>query len=208
MLYTNTVEPATLAILKRLMSIDELKDFYLVGGTCLSLRYGHRKSIDLDLFSIKEFSNEWLISLMEKEKIPFEYRSANNPIGQFGYIENVKIDFVKHHYFNLISDTISYDGIRMFGSEDIIAMKIFAILKRAHKKDFWDVAELLQHYTFNDFVKAYTAKYPSMQLIISLPNALTYFADADESEDPISLKGQTWESVQKIIKGHVNEYLK
>lgn len=208
MLYTNTVEPTTLSILKKLMSIKELENFYLVGGTCLSLRFGHRKSIDLDLFSTKDFSNEWLLSVLESEKIPFEFRSTNNPIGQFGFIENVKIDFVKHHYFGLLKDTTYEEGIRMFSNEDIMAMKVFAILKRASKKDFWDVAELMQHYTFNDFVKAYSSKYPSMQLAISLPNALTYFADADESEDPISLKGQTWESVQKIIQGHVNEYLK
>jgi predicted nucleotidyltransferase component of viral defense system len=207
MLYTNTVEPTTLSILKKLMSIKELESFYLVGGTCLSLRYGHRKSTDLDLFSIKEFTNEWLIEILAKEKIPFEYRSTNNPIGQFGFIENVKIDFVKHHYFTLINETITEDGVRMFSSEDIMAMKVFAILKRAHKKDFWDVAELLQHYSFNDFVKAYSAKYPSMQLTISLPYALSYFADANESEDPISLKGQTWDSVQKIIQRHVNQYL-
>jgi hypothetical protein len=208
MLYTSTVEPNTLSILKKLMSVNELNDFYLVGGTCLSLRYGHRKSIDLDLFSLKEFTNEWLLTVLEKEKIPFEYRSTNNPIGQFGYIGDIKIDFVKHHYFKQIGDAVMEDGIRMFSSQDIMAMKVFAILKRAHKKDFWDVAELLNHYTFDDFVKAYTAKYPNMQLLVSLPYAMSYFADADESEDPISLKGQTWESVQKLIQGHVNEYLK
>jgi hypothetical protein len=44
-------------------------------------------------------------------------------------------------------------------------------------------------------------------LMISIPQALTYFTDANESEDPISLKGQTWESVQTIIKQKVSEYL-
>jgi len=33
------------------MEIPELKGFSLVGGTALSLLYGHRISIDLDLFS-------------------------------------------------------------------------------------------------------------------------------------------------------------
>ena len=30
------------------------KDFYLAGGTSLSLRLGHRKSVDLDYFINKE----------------------------------------------------------------------------------------------------------------------------------------------------------
>lgn len=208
MLYTSTVEPHTFSILKKLMAIEKLQSFYLVGGTCLSLRYGHRKSIDLDLFSTKEFTNEWLLETLETELIPFEYRNTNNPIGLFGYIEDVKIDFVKHHYFKQIGSFIRENDIRMFSDEDIIAMKFFAILKRAHKKDFWDVAELLEHYSLDACIKMYYKKYPNMQLLVSIPYALTYFEDANESEDPISLKGQTWESVKKIIQVHVNEYLK
>ena len=45
-------------------------------------------------------------------------------------------------------------------------------------------------------------------MLISIPHAITYFDDAEESEDPISLKGQTWEAVKKIIQQHVNDYLK
>ena len=208
MLYTSTVEPNTFSILKKLMAIKQLQSFYLVGGTCLSLRYGHRKSIDLDLFSTKEFTNEWLLETLETDGIRFEYRNTNNPVGLFGFIEDVKIDFVKHHYFKQIGNVIVEDGIRMFGDDDIIAMKIFAALKRAHKKDFWDIAELLNHYSLDECIKMYYKKYPNMQLFISIPYALTYFEDADESEDPVSLKAQTWESVKKIIQSHVNDYLK
>ena len=50
MLYFETIEPDTLDLLNRLMALPELKEFILVGGTALSLRYGHRKSIDLNLF--------------------------------------------------------------------------------------------------------------------------------------------------------------
>lgn len=31
-------------------------DFYLVGGTAIALQIGHRRSIDFDLFSDKDFS--------------------------------------------------------------------------------------------------------------------------------------------------------
>ncbi|MEO5942974.1 MAG: nucleotidyl transferase AbiEii/AbiGii toxin family protein [Ferruginibacter sp.] len=86
------------------MSIEKLHSFYLVGGTCLALKYGHRKSIGLDLFSLVDFTNDDLLQILEEEKIPFEYRNSNNPIGLFGYINNVKIDFVKHHYFKQIGE--------------------------------------------------------------------------------------------------------
>lgn len=42
---------------------------------------------------------------------------------------------------------------------------------------------------------------------ISIPNALTYFTDADESETPVSFKKQTWEMVKKDISRVVREYL-
>ncbi|HET6224689.1 MAG TPA: nucleotidyl transferase AbiEii/AbiGii toxin family protein, partial [Bacteroidia bacterium] len=50
-LYYNTVEPLLLSILKTLMSAKEFSAFRLVGGTALSLYLGHRKSIDIDLFT-------------------------------------------------------------------------------------------------------------------------------------------------------------
>ena len=96
--------------------------------------------------------------------------------------------------------------IRLYNDLDLIAMKINAILGRGKKKDFWDIAELLQHYTIAECIEAHSKKYPSQQILISIPNALTYFADADESEDPISLKGQTWLSIKKAIQQKVNDY--
>ena len=49
-----TVKPILRSTLERLMEIDEFKPFRLVGGTSLSLRYGHRMSDDIDLFTDAE----------------------------------------------------------------------------------------------------------------------------------------------------------
>ena len=208
MLHYSTIEPRTLDILKGLMQIPALKDFNLVGGTALSLYYGHRLSVDLDLFSTTSFENETIIQPIEEKFPGFTYRNTHNPIGLFGFIDQVKVDFVKHHHFSLIENINLFDGIRICSEPDIIAMKIAAILKRGVKKDFWDIAELLKHYSVQDMINFYSKKYPNQQLLISIPHALTYFIDAEESEDPISLKGQTWPAVKKFIQQQVNEYLK
>jgi predicted nucleotidyltransferase component of viral defense system len=197
-----------LALLKKIAGVPELNNFYLVGGTALALRYGHRLSVDLDFFSTSDFENEAIIGVLAMNFPNFTYRGSNNPIGVFGFIDDVKVDFVKHHFFSLIDTPEVADGIRLYGDKDLMAMKIFAILKRAVKKDFWDVAELLKHYSMDDFIHAYQQKYPNNQMLISIPQALTYFADAEESEEPVSLKGQTWEGVKRFIQQHVNEYLK
>ena len=208
MLQYSTVEPHTLDVLKELMLIPELKNFNLVGGTALSLYYGHRRSIDIDLFSTTEFNNESIITLLEERFPGFVYRNTHNPIGLFGSIDGIKVDFVKHHHYTLLEDIVMDDGIRLLSKPDIIPMKIAAILRRAVKKDFWDIAELLQHYSVEEFIRFYTKKYPNQQLLISIPHALIYFIDAEESEEPVSLKGQTWNSVKKLIQQKVNDYLK
>lgn len=208
MLQYSTIEPHTLDILKRLMQIPELDNFYLVGGTALALYYGHRKSIDIDLFSIKDFNPEDIIPVLENNFQGFLHNSAHNPVGIFGFIDNVKVDLVKHHYFSLIDAPLIEEGIRLCSAKDIVAMKVAAILKRGVKKDFWDLSELLDHYSISDFIECYNKKYPNHQLLISIPQALTYFEDAENSEDPISLKKQTWQKIKRHIQQKVNEYLK
>ena len=95
----------------------------------------------------------------------------------------------------------------MFSTEDIIAMKVQAVLGRGKKKDFWDISELLEHYSVEDFVRFHQQKYITQNLLISVPQAITYFKEADESEDPVSLKNQSWQQVKRDIKKKVDRYL-
>ncbi|MFM9837166.1 MAG: nucleotidyl transferase AbiEii/AbiGii toxin family protein [Cyclobacteriaceae bacterium] len=207
MLHLETVEPHTFSILRELLKIPELRDSSLVGGTALSLLHGHRKSVDLDLFSNKPFDNAIVIEAM-KNKFREKFVMEQKPpvFGIFCYIDGVKVDLVRHPH-PLIKPEQTKEGIRMFSVEDIIAMKVQAILGRGKKKDFWDVAELLNHYSVPDFIEFHKQKYATQNLIITVPQAITYFSDADESEDPISLKKQTWKSVQESIKAKVRGYL-
>lgn len=207
MLHFKTVEPHTFSVLEQLMEMPELQDFYLVGGTALSLLYGHRMSVDLDFFSNKPFENKTIVDALKKKfKDKFITEEKQVRFGIFCYIDEVKIDIIRHPH-PLIRSTINPEGIRMFSTEDIIAMKVQAILGRGKKKDFWDVAELLHHYSIKDFIQFHKEKYTTQNLLITVPQAITYFADADESEDPISLKKQTWKKVQAFINKEVSAYL-
>ncbi|MCU0338860.1 MAG: nucleotidyl transferase AbiEii/AbiGii toxin family protein [Spirosomaceae bacterium] len=189
------------------MEMPELKEFSLVGGTALSLLYGHRLSVDLDLFSNQPFENEDVIKGLQQhfgERLAVEDKAAR--FGIFCYIEEIKVDIIRHPH-PLIHPIQEINGIRMFSVEDIIAMKVQAILGRGKKKDFWDIAELLKHYSIADFVQFHREKYSRQNLLITVPQAITYFGDAEESEDPISLKKQTWESVKSFISSKVRAYL-
>jgi predicted nucleotidyltransferase component of viral defense system len=191
-----------------MMEIPELKGFSLVGGTALSLLYGHRISVDLDLFSYEKFENTIVTEALAREYgDDFVLEEKPPHFGIFCYIQDIKVDIIRHPH-PIIRPIRELEGIRFFSIEDIIAMKVQAILGRGKKKDFWDIAELLKHYPVADFVRFHKEKYSSQNLLITVPQAITYFGDAEESEDPVSLKGQTWKSVQKEIKEKVREYLK
>ena len=207
MLQTQTVEPGTLSLLKKVMEDSNLIDFNLVGGTALSLLYGHRKSIDLDLFCNSKFDTTQLNNYVSKSFNDVLVEEKPAFFGLFCFIDEVKVDFVKYPH-DRIRDLLVIDGIRMYSNEDIIAMKIQAILGRAKKKDFWDIAELLNHYSVPEFIQFHREKFSTQNLLITVPQAMTYFDDAEEDEDPISLKGQTWESVKEVIREKVRSFLK
>ena len=208
MLHIETVEPGAFSVLKQLMQLKELQAFSLVGGTALSLRYGHRTSIDLDLFCPEAFNSDQIVDTLKKEfGEGYRTESKNVRWGVFCYIRDVKVDLV-HYPHPLIDNIEETDDIRLFSDKDIIGMKLNAILGRGRKKDFWDLYELLKYYPLKDMIAFHEKKYPDQNLLISIPQAIIYFEDADESEDPVSLKGQTWDSIKQYIRDQVRDFLK
>ena len=208
MLHYSTVEPGTLVLLNELMLIPELKNFYLVGGTNLSLRYGHRKSDDIDLFSNIDFDPYDIKGVLENNFGLENNTYRPTSIGLFAYINGVKLDLIRNHFHPNIFPSELIDGIRFYDARDIAAMKIFTILKRGMKKDFWDLCQLLNFYTLDEIINYYQTKYSDQNLLITVPQAIIYFEDAEQSQDPISLKGQTWENVKKSLRRTVNDFLK
>jgi len=207
MLQTQTVEPGTLSLLKQLMQMPELSSCYLVGGTALSLLYGHRVSVDLDLFTNNFTTREQILRALKKHfGNDFECEDESLSWAIFCFINSVKVDIVSYPH-PIISQPVEIDGIRMYHTDDIVAMKVNAILGRGRKKDFWDLAELCKQYSVANMIELYKKKFPSQQLLISIPQALTCFDDADNDLDPQGLKNQTWESIKATLKNAVREFL-
>lgn len=207
MLQTSAIEPGTLALLKRLMNVPELQGASLVGGTALALKFGHRKSIDLDLFVNENFKQKEIEMALEREfGSEFVYEPTKITFAVFCMIQSIKVDIVNYPH-PILKAIELMEGISFYDNADISAMKINAILGRGNKKDFFDLAELLKHYSLGQIMEWYKRKYPNQMILISIPNAITYFEDAEQSENPVSLNGETWESVKNNIKKSVRDYL-
>lgn len=71
-------------------------------------------------------------------------------------------------------------GNMRVGNENITTMKIRLLMEEVRKK-IWDIAELLNIYSLNEIIDFHSEKYLSIQMLISIPQALIYFADADSS---------------------------
>jgi hypothetical protein len=72
------------------MKLDELRKFYLVGGTALALKYGHRISVDLDLFSNEEFDHSIVASVLVREfSGQLNLESQNSKWGIFCFIDTI-----------------------------------------------------------------------------------------------------------------------
>lgn len=210
MLQYSSVNKGTLELLKSLMGQDFLSDFNLVGGTALALQIGHRISIDLDLFTDKEFNPyEIRAQLEQKYKLIDIIENKTGITQKIEYPENtnifIKVDIVKYSY-KLINLPIISEGIRLLSKEDIIPMKLAAVSNRGSKKDFYDIYFLLQEYTLKEMLSLFEKKYSNYNHFYVI-KSLTYFEDAEKDLNPKLLKKCTWDEVKQLISLKVQEYL-
>jgi Nucleotidyl transferase AbiEii toxin, Type IV TA system len=198
-MYTRTVEPNTLALLKKIMTHPKLSPLVLVGGTSLALQLGHRESVDLDLFGKFSVEAEELKSILESiGKLDIIHLDSNKSINSCS-IDGIKIDIVNYSY-DLIKPIVVEDGIRMASFEDIAAMKLSAIGSRGTKKDFYDFYFLLQMFSIYEIVSFFKDKY-GIYDVMHYILGLGYFEDAERDLDPIMFEPLPWEKVKaKITK--------
>jgi predicted nucleotidyltransferase component of viral defense system len=194
-LQPQAVGPKLWQLLNRLMAEAELSDFYLVGGTALALHYGHRISVDIDLFTESAFD-----AVRLRERLTRRYQLVESTVEEntlTGLIDGIKCDCMAHQY-SMVTGVQNYDGVRLIAVEDIAAMKLNAIANRGSKKDFWDLHELSRHFDREQVFSFYEKKYPRGSRW-SVEKSLSYFLDADGEPDPICLKGLSWSQVKSEI---------
>jgi hypothetical protein len=207
MLHTEAVDQSVLELISSLQSKDYLKGFYLVGGTALALYLGHRKSVDIDLFSNFGFDvSRMLENLSQDFTFQLLFSSSNTLRGS---IANIKTDIIAHRYQYII-EPVSMDNFFILSEEDIIAMKLNAIITSGERaKDFIDIYFLLEKFELADMIRFYNSKYNQENDGLIL-KSLIYFDYVDISDWPILIKspGLKWSVVKKRIEDVVMRYLK
>ncbi|MFD2561211.1 nucleotidyl transferase AbiEii/AbiGii toxin family protein [Aquimarina rubra] len=144
------------------MSNEEFDDFHLGGGTNLAIKYNHRLSIDIDLFSTDIVGTEKLNQIINFFKREFETETIQTiPMNfgneQFAWLQvfvnhpdiKTKVDIIQN--LKLTEKIESIDDIRLINDIDIGALKLLAASNRGVQKDFYDLYLLSEIYPLVEF---------------------------------------------------------
>ena len=218
-LHYESVSSSLLSSLQKMMSSEVFSDFRLVGGTALSLQRGHRRSIDIDLFTDVEYGNMPLDKIRDfiEEAFPMHQGTETLEESALGYhlwVSDGNSPLIKVDLFYtdpFIFQPICQDGIRMADEREIAAMKLLAIagpIKR--QKDYWDIHELLQDYTFEEMVQWGLMRHPYSLTIEDIIEGFKRIDDIEESPEGIdSMKSMDfWELKVMDLKQTIKDYMK
>lgn len=134
-----------------LQTLDSIRPFSLAGGTCLAIRFNHRKSVDIDLFSNSIIG----LSGFKNIKKQFQEHFKTNLIyceieniesgEQFCFLkalikrekDNIKVEILQN--FQHLDDVEIQSNIKLFTIKDIGLFKLMSASNRKAKKDIYDL---------------------------------------------------------------------
>ena len=154
--------------------------FVLYGGTAVSLHLGHRRSVDFDFFHHRPLDSATLRSrfdflgkaqVLQQTKDTLVVRASG-----------VKLSFFGGMRFGRVADPLlTRDGVAQVASlDDLMAHKLKVILQRAEKKDYEDIAAMLNAgISLAHGLAAARLFFGSAFQPAESLKALTYFKDGD-----------------------------
>lgn len=210
MLHLNTIDPPLYKVLIDFCQLPELSNFSLVGGTALSLQVGHRKSDDLDFFTDRSFDiSELKIAIMQYNPQVLFLNETKQGVSFSLPLSNTIDDTRKLDIYNwavkFIRPPMNDGAVRLASLEDISAFKLDAICHRKEKKDYVDIAVLMETFSFGEMLEFYKEKFP----MNDKRNVLTHILDTEgieNSVDPVMLIDLSLTQAIKKIEQQVKSF--
>lgn len=203
-LHYETISAELKKIIQTVCKNPFFNKFRLFGGTALALQIGHRVSTDADFVSEESFDRDDLI--LEINKL-FKHKVQNtrqNHVGVYMEINGIKVDFVSWNN-PFIRKAVVIDDMRLMHKTEIITTKLNAVLNRGEKKDYIDIAFILNEIPLQEMFNLFKEKYgfvDEMQLI----KYLCSYSDIDFQPQPKMLIDFDWDKAKEIIKSSVEKY--
>jgi len=204
--YSDGLIETQLEVLRKAGRWLSQRRFYLAGGTALAIYLRHRRSVDLDWFTMERLSDPiGFAQALRDEGILF-ITDQTAPGTLHGQVSGVRVSFLEFRY-PLLSPLAHWKeiDIHLASLDDLACMKLSAVAQRGSKKDFFDIYALcIQHRPLAELVELYRSKF-SVTDIGPVIYGLAYFDDAESERDPALLEKVSWEKVKQAIVKWVRE---
>ena len=193
-----TVIPAsTEATLRALRDAGLLDRFYLAGGTGLALKFGHRLSLDLDLFAKEQFDEEMLLQRIQT--LDGFALVAKAPHTLHATVQETKVSFLGYAY-PVLFPTNPFLDVAVADPRDIACMKVSAVAGRGTKRDFVDLYLCAERYGLKEILRLFDQKFAQTNYSrIHILKSLTFFGDAEKDPMPHMLVALDWDTVKQFF---------
>ena len=200
-MYWNIFDKDRYELLKKISEVVSIDDYYMIGGTALSLQLGLRESYDFDFCVKSQFNNEILLNelrnignveVMQNQKGTCDVLLNGVQVSFFYYPNKVIKDFVK---------TEEMPKLKIASVLDIAVMKMVAIGGRGAKKDFFDLYNIIQkcNITIDELVNRLIQKCGDNINYVNIIMGLSYFEDADDEILPKTFIPYNWDDIKKFF---------
>ncbi|MCD8230829.1 MAG: hypothetical protein LUD14_03235 [Clostridiales bacterium] len=188
-----------IALLHTISSKINLSEYYMAGGTALSLQTGWRESYDFDFFVPESFNAENLYLQLATQV--GKTRLLNITTGTCDVnINGVQVSFF--HYPNTMIRSYVTDSdfprLNMASIDDIAVMKAAAIGGRGAKKVFFDLYQILNNTDFSakDLSEGLYIKFGVDRDFSYIGMGLNYFDDAESEKLPTTMIDYNWNDIK------------
>lgn len=202
--YIDGLASSQIQVLHQIAPFATERQFYMGGGTALSVFLRHRRSVDLDWFTLERLVDPMAFAqALRDAAIPF-ITGQTAPGTLHGLVHEVQVSFMEFRY-PMLSPLVHWPetGAQLASLDDLACMKLSAIAQRGSKKDFFDVYALCTaHRPLEEILELYQQKF-SVVDIGPVLYGLVYFDDADEERDPLLLENIQWIQVKQAFRDWV-----
>lgn len=194
------IPASTKKAINLLLKLEWIKnDWYLTGGTALTLQFNHRASVDLDFFTHhKDFDTAFISTAL----FPYKWVITRTDKGTlYGELGGTKISFISYPYFIPKQPFITHGNINILDARDIAVMKIIAISQRGKKRDFFDLYWYISHKEpLTDIIKRVAVQYPNLKHNYHhIIKSLLFFEEAEEDPEPQIFFDADWNKVKQYF---------
>lgn len=191
-----------------------IPDHYrLAGGTALAVHLHHRRSRDLDFFSVDPAPD--LPALEQRLAELGAFAVSSRAVGTLsGVFEGARVQFLDAHSEVELAPPERHEGILVSSLPDIFAMKVKVVGDRGELRDYFDLKRIeeLTGRRVEEGIGLYMARYgipPEHASIEHVVEALGYLDDVDDDDLLPEDRGtiaRYWAARQREIAINLNRF--